>query len=94
MNPIKRNMEEGELSLLRFTYRNTTQPKTTNYNGSTLNITYQDSSSRIHRLKSNSIGKEGYGSLVSYKSYDYNIVSHTIRRVRQAGAVAPKKKGL
>ena len=93
VNPIKRNMEEGEFSLLRCIYRNTSQPKTTNYNGSTLNVTYQDSSSRIHRLKAIAIGKEEYGSVVSYRSYDPNNVSHTLRRVRQAGAAAPKKKG-
>ena len=58
MNPIKRNMEEGSFSLMRCVYRNTSQSKTTNYNGSTLNITYQDSSSRIQRLKAIATGKE------------------------------------
>ena len=94
MNPIKRNMEEGEFSLLRCIYRNTSQPKTTNYNGSTLNVTYQDSSSRTSRLKAMATGKEGYGLVVSYASYDPNNVAHTLRRVRQAGSTAPKKKGL
>jgi hypothetical protein len=78
---------------MRSIYRNTSQPKTTNYNGSTLNVTYQDSSSRIQRLKAIAIGKEEYGPVVSYRSYDPNNVAHTIRRVRQAGASAPKKKG-
>lgn len=91
--PLKRNMEEGQFSLMRSVYRNTSQTKTANYNGSTLNITYQDSSSRIHRLKALAIGKEGHQSTVSYRSYDTNDVAHRVRRVRQAGSVAPKKKG-
>jgi endonuclease YncB( thermonuclease family) len=90
---MKRNMEEGQLSLLRSIYRNTSQTKTTNYNGSTLNVTYQDSSSRTHRLKSIATGKEANGQVVSYKSYDPNNVAHTLRRLRHAGSVAPKKKG-
>jgi hypothetical protein len=92
--PIKRNMEEGQFSLMRSVYRNTSQPKQYNYNGSTLNLTYQDSSSRIERLKSIAIGKEEYNPTVSYRSYDPNEVRHTKIRVRNAGAVAPKKKGL
>ena len=92
--PIKRNMEEGHFSLMRSIYRQTSQPKTFNYNGSTLNITYQDSSSRIERLKANAIGKEGKQSTVSYRSYDTNDVTHRLNRVRHAGASAPKKKGL
>jgi len=92
--PLKRNMEEGQFSLMRSVYRHTSQPKTQNYNGSTLNITYQDSSSRIERLKSIAIGKEEYQSTVSYRSYDTNDVTHRLNRVRRAGAVAPKKKGL
>ena len=93
MNPIKRNMEEGSFSLMRSVYRNTSQSKTTNYNGSTLNITYQDSSSRIQRLKAIATGKE-IKTAISYSSYDPNFVTHTVRRLRQAGAAAPKKKGL
>jgi hypothetical protein len=92
--PLKRNMEEGQFSLMRSIYRNTSQPKTTNYNGSTLNITYHDSSSRTERLKALAIGKKGYETTVSYRSYDTNEVAHRVRRVRQAGAAAPKKKGL
>ena len=92
--PHKRNMEEGQFSLMRSIYRKTSQPKEYNYNGSTLNITYQDSSSRIQRLKSIAIGKEEYNAVVSYRSYDPNEVTHTINRLRRAGSAAPKKKGL
>ena len=91
--PLKRNMEEGQFSLMRHVYRQTSQHKKTNANSSTINITYKDSSSRTDRLKANAIGKEGNQSTVSYRSYDTNGVTHTIRRVRQAGSVAPKKKG-
>jgi hypothetical protein len=92
--PLKRNMEEGQFSLMRSVYRNTSQAKTINYNGATSNITYQDSSSRIARLKAMAIGKEQSQPTVSYRSYDTNDVAHRVRRVRQAGTVAPKKKGL
>jgi hypothetical protein len=92
--PLKRNMEEGQFSLMRSVFRSTNQTKTTNPNGSTLNITYQDSSSRTERLKAMAIGKQEYQPTVSYRSYDTNDVAHRVRRVRQAGSVAPKKKGL
>ena len=92
--PLKRNMEEGQFSLMRHIYRQTSQPKKTNSASPASNITYQDSSSRISRLKSIAIGKEEYKSSVSYRSYDTNVVTHSLRRVRQAGASAPKKKGL
>jgi hypothetical protein len=92
--PLKRNMEEGQFSLMRSVYRNTSQAKTNNYNGSTLNITYQDSSSRIDRLKAIAIGKQRTQTTVSYRSYDTNEVAHRVRKVRQAGTVAPKKKGI
>jgi hypothetical protein len=92
--PLKRNMEEGQFSLMRRIYRQTSQPKQTDSTSPALNITYQDSSSRISRLKSIAIGKEGNQSTVSYRSYDTNGVTHSLRRVRQAGAAAPKKKGL
>ena len=92
--PIKRNMEEGQFSLMRRIYRNTSQNKTIDSINSTANITYKDSSSRTERLKSLAVGKEAYASTVSYRSYDTNGVTHTLRRVRQAGSVAPKKKGL
>jgi hypothetical protein len=86
-------MEEGQFSLMRRVYRETSQPKKVDSTSSTANITYTDSSSRIQRLKSKAIGKEAKQSTVSYRSYDTNGVSHTLRRVRQAGSVAPKKKG-
>jgi len=92
--PIKRNMEEGHFSLMRRVYRNTSQTKTVDSISSAVNITFQDSSSRTSRLKSLAIGKEEYQSTVSYRSYDTNGVTHALRRVRQAGSVAPKKKGL
>jgi hypothetical protein len=91
---MKRNMEEGQFSLMRRVYRNTSQPKKVDSTSSTMNLTYKDSSSRTERLKSLAIGKEEYNSTVSYRSYDTNGVTHTLRRVRQAGSVAPKKKGL
>jgi hypothetical protein len=92
--PLKRNMEEGQFSLMRRIYRQTSQPKQTDFQSATLNLTYQDSSSRMSRLKSIAIGKESSQSTVSYRSYDTNGVTHSLRRVRQAGASAPKKKGL
>ena len=92
--PLKRNMEEGQFSLMRSIYRKTSQLKTQNYNGSTLNVTFQDSSSRTERLKALAIGKQTRQSTVSYRSYDTNDVAHRVRRVRQAGSAAPKKKGL
>ena len=91
--PLKRNMEEGQFSLMRRIYRQTSQPKTTDTVKYSTNITYQDSSSRISRLKSIAIGKQEYQTTVSYRSYDTNGVVHSLRRVRQAGASAPKKKG-
>jgi hypothetical protein len=93
MNPIKRNMEEGTFSLLRSIYRHNSHSKTKHHNEPTLNITYPDSSSRIQRLKSIATGKE-IKTATSYSSYDPNTVTHTIRRLRHAGAAAPKKKGL
>jgi len=86
-------MEEGHFSLMRRVYRQTSQTKTVDTNSSTVNITYKDSSSRTERLKSKAIGKEGYQSTVSYRSYDTNGVTHSLRRVRHVGSVAPKKKG-
>ena len=91
--PLKRNMEEGQFSLMRRVYRNTSQPKIVNSNSASVNITYKDSSSRVERLKAIAIGKQEYQTTVSYRSYDTNGVSHALRRVRQAGASAPKKKG-
>jgi hypothetical protein len=91
--PLKRNMEEGQFSLMRRIYRQTSQPKITDTVKYSTNITYQDSSSRISRLKSIAIGKQEYQTTVSYRSYDTNGVVHSLRRVRQAGASAPKKKG-
>ena len=99
VNPLKRNMEESGFSLMRSIYRSTTRPldpKTNSNilnNGPTLNQTYQDSSSRIHRLKAIAIGKQQYNTVVSYRSYDPNNVSHTLNRLRHAGSAAPKKKG-
>jgi hypothetical protein len=91
--PLKRNMEESQFSLMRRVYRYTSQPKTIDSAKYTANVTYKDSSSRTERLKSLAIGKEEYQTTVSYRSYDTNGVTHTLRRVRQAGASAPKKKG-
>jgi hypothetical protein len=91
--PLKRNMEEGQFSLMRRIYRQTSQPKTVDASSYKMNITYKDSSSRIERLKSIAIGKQEYQTTVSYRSYDTNEVTHRVRKVRQAGASAPKKKG-
>ena len=91
--PLKRNMEEGQFSLMRKIFRQSAKSTHRNNVGSTQNLSFQDNSSYIERKKAQAIGKEEYNPVVSYSSYDKNEVSHVTRRVRNAGASAPKKKG-
>ena len=93
-NPIKRNMEEGQFSLMRKVFRESAKSTHRNNAGSTLNLSFQDSSSYIARKKALAIGKQEYEPIVSYRSYDPVYVSHIKRKQHSSGTVAPKKKGL
>jgi hypothetical protein len=100
-NPIKRNMEESQFSLMKSVYnrvQNTYKPKSderySNLYGPSMNIKYQDTSSYIERKKAKAIGKESTNNIVSYRSYDPVGTYHTKRRVISAGTVSPKKKSL
>jgi hypothetical protein len=102
-NPIKRNMEESQFSLMKSVYKrvvqqNTYVPKSgerySNMYGPSINIKYQDTSSYIERKKSKAIGKESNNATVSYRSYDPVGTYHNKRRVISAGTVSPKKKSL
>ena len=102
-NPIKRNMEESQFSLMKSVYnrvikQNIYTPKAderySNLYGPSINIKYQDTSSYIERKKAKAIGKESTNATVSYRSYDPVGTSHTKRRVISAGTVSPKKKSL
>jgi hypothetical protein len=93
-NPIKRNMEEGQFSLMRKVFRESAKSTHRNNAGSTLNLSFQDNSSYIARKKALAIGKQEYNPIVSYRSYDPVYVNHVIRKQHSSGSVAPKKKGL
>ena len=93
-NPIKRNMEEGQFSLMRKVFRESAKSTQRNNAGSTLNLSFQDNSSYIARKKALAIGKQEYNTIVSYRSYDPVYVYHVKRKQHSSGAVAPKKKGL
>jgi len=92
-NPIKRNMEEGQFSLMRKVFR---ESKSTHRNnaGSTLNLSFQDNSSYIARKKALAIGAQQYETKVSYRSYDPVFVDHVKRKQHSSGCVVPKKVGL
>ena len=100
-NPIKRNMEESQFSLMKSVYnrviqQNIYKPESeqrySNLYGPSINIKYQDTSSYIERKKAKAIGKESNNNIVSYRSYDSVGTYHTKRRVISAGTVSPKKK--
>jgi len=102
-NPIKRNMEESQFSLMKSVYNRVLQQNTykikvnerySNLYGPSTNIKYQDTSSYIERKKAKAIGKESNNDTVSYRSYDPGGTYHTKRRVISAGTVSPKKKSL
>ena len=87
VSPLKQNMEDGQFSLMRKIWRNT------NNTGTSLNLTYPDSSSYMERKKAQALGKKSYNSPLSYTSYDPVGTNHIKRRVISAGTVSPKKKG-
>jgi hypothetical protein len=89
-NPIKRNMEEGQFSLMRKIFRESANSTKRNNVGSTLNLTYQDSSSLIQKKKALAVGTIKAG-LNSYRSYDPVYVNHVIRKQHSSGSVVPKK---
>ena len=89
VSPLKQNMEDGQFSLMRKIWRNTNKSNT----GTSLNLTYQDSSSYMERKKAQALGKKSYNSPLSYTSYDPVGTNHIKRRVISAGTVSPKKKG-
>ncbi len=91
-NPIKRNMEEGQFSLMRKVFRESAKSTHRNNAGSTINLTYQDNSSYIQKKKALAIGKQQYTPLLlSYSSYDPVYVGHVIRKNHSSGATAPQK---
>ena len=92
LNPIKRNMEEGEFSLMRRIFRDSGNPKDKRDNvGTTINLTYKDNSSYIHNKKANSVATQ-LGKITSYRSYDPVYVGHVMRKLHTSGAVVGKKK--
>lgn len=92
VSPLKQNMEDGQFSLMRKIWRNTKDANRNN-TGTSLNLTYQDSSSYMERKKAKAIGNKAYNSPLSYTSYDPVGTYHIKRRVISAGTVSPKKKG-
>ena len=92
VSPLKQNMEDGQFSLMRKIWRNTRDTHRNNI-GTSLNLTYQDSSSYMERKKARALGKKEYNSPLSYTSYDPVGTNHIKRRVISAGTVSPKKKG-
>jgi len=90
-NPIKRNMEEGQFSLMRKVFRESAKSTHRNNAGTTTNLTFQDNSSYIERKKAQAIGSQEYQPLVSYRSYDPVYVDHTRRKQHSSGAIVPKK---
>ena len=92
VSPLKQNMEDGQFSLMRKIWRNTRDTHRNNI-GTSLNLTYKDSSSYMERKKARALGKKEYNSPLSYTSYDPVGTNHIKRRVISAGTVSPKKKG-
>jgi hypothetical protein len=92
VSPLKQNMEDGQFSLMRKIWRNTKDGNRNNA-GTSINLTYQDSSSYMERKKAAALGKKSYNSPLSYTSYDPVGTHHVKRRVISAGTVSPKKKG-
>jgi hypothetical protein len=91
-NPPKNHMEEGQFSLMRKVFRESTSTHRNNA-GATLNLSFIDNSSYLARKKAIAIGKESQKS-VSYNSYDPVYVNHVIRKQHSSGSVAPKKLGI
>jgi len=93
VSPLKQNMEDGQFSLMRNIYRRTNDLHRNNA-GTSMNLTYQDSSSYMERKKAQAVGKKTYNSPLSYTSRDPVNTQHIKRRVISAGTISPKKKGL
>jgi len=92
LNPIKRNMEEGEFSLMRRLFRKSENGKQQRDNiGTTTNLTYKDTSSYIHKKKISAVAAQE-GKITSYRSYDPVYVGHVMRKLHSSGAVVGKKK--
>jgi hypothetical protein len=92
VSPLKQNMEDGQFSLIRNIYRRTKDLSIIDVNMN--NRTYRDSSSYMERKKALAVGKKSYNMQLSYTSRDPVGTAHIVRRVRAAGTVSPKKKGL
>jgi hypothetical protein len=97
VNPLKRNMEEGQFSLMRKVFRESISTHRNNA-GATLNLSFQDNSSYLARKKAIALGKMTFSGnslqSVSYRSYDPVFVDHVIRKQHSSGSVAPKKLGI
>ena len=92
-NPSKNHMEEGHFSLMRKVFTRSAFSTHRNNEGSTLNLSFQDNSSYLARKKAIAIGKQTYGKINSYRSYDPVYVNHIIRKQHSSGTVPPKKRG-
>lgn len=94
-SPLKHNMDEGSFSLSRRVFRQIGLiPKTITVEGNVINNKFQDSSSYMERKKMLAIGNKSYNNPITYNSYDPVKTHHTVRRLRAAGTVSPKKKNL
>ncbi len=97
INPSKKNMEEGQFSLMRKVFRESISTHRNNA-GNTLNLSFQDNSSYLARKKAIALGKMTFSGnalqTVSYRSYDPVYVGHVIRKQHSSGSVAPKKLGI
>ena len=93
-NPSKNHMEEGQFSLMRKVFRESTSTHRNN-EGATQNLSFVDNSSYISRKKALTIGKHSHitkaNPIVSYRSYDPVYVNHVIRKQHSSGSVVPKK---
>jgi hypothetical protein len=93
-NPSKNHMEEGQFSLMRKVFRESTSTHRNN-EGATQNLSFIDNSSYISRKKALAIGKHSHitkaNPIVSYRSYDPVYVNHVIRKQHSSGSVVPKK---
>ena len=88
-NPAKNNMEEGQFSLMRNIFRRSSKIHRNNV-GTTQNLSYQDNSSYIEKMKAVALGRS-MNTITSYRSYDPVYVNHIIKKQHSSGSVAPKK---
>ena len=92
VSPLKQNMEEGQFSMMRKIFRKSATVTHRNNVGTTLNLSFSDSSSYVKKRVALAIGKKEYNSPLSYSSHDRNEVKHIKHHVRNGGTNAPKKK--